>query len=345
MTSDRRFGVGIVGAGMAARPHVLALRDLADTIEVRGVHTRDAGKRAAFCGEHGVPPVASLEALLADPGLDAVVLLTPPNARMQIVEAAAAAGKHLLMEKPVERTTDAARKIVEVCEAAGVKLGIVFQHRFREASLALRELLATGRLGRIATVHLVVPWWRPQSYYDVPGRGTLERDGGGVLISQAIHPLDLMLSFTGPVEEVQAVAGTSRLHRMEAEDFVGAGLRFADGALGALMASTASFPGGAEYMELTCENGSARLSGNRLTVRWIDGRTDTRGMEASTGGGADPMDFPHGWHAAQLADFVAAVREDREPVSNGRTALRVHRLIDALLASARTRTAATVVRD
>jgi predicted dehydrogenase len=330
---------------MAARPHVAALRDLADRIDVRGVLTRDRERREAFCAEHGLPPAESLEALLADPELDAVVLLTPPNARAEIVEAAAAAGKHVFMEKPVERTTAAALRIVETCEAAGIKLGIVFQHRFREASLALRELLATGELGRIAAVHLTVPWWRPQSYYDEPGRGTFARDGGGVLISQAIHPLDLMLSFAGPVEEVQAVAGTSRLHRMETEDFVGAGLRFADGALGALMATTASFPGDAEQMVLACENGSARLSGNTLTVRWLDGRTETRGAEASTGGGADPMAFPHGWHAAQLADFAAAVREGREPVSNGRTALRVHRLIDALLASSETRRAVVVEQD
>jgi uncharacterized protein YbjT (DUF2867 family) len=134
------------------------------------------------------------------------------------------------------------RMLVEAAEAAGVTLGVVLQNRFRPASEHLHAQIAAGQLGDLAAVSVLCPWWRPQSYYDQPGRGTLERDGGGVLITQAIHGLDLMLSLTGPVAEVAAIAGTSALHRMETEDFVGAGLRFANGALGALMAIRAGPP-------------------------------------------------------------------------------------------------------
>src|SRR5690606_22151086 len=154
----------------------------------------------------------------------------------------------ILMEKPIERTTEAAEAIVATCERQGVSLGIVFQHRFRAGSMRLRALVADGALGPIGCVRLAVPWWRPQTYYDEPGRGTLARDGGGGLISQAIHSIDLMLSLAGPVEEVQSVAGTTRLHRMETEDFVGAGLRFASGAFGSLIATTAAFPGEGEEL-------------------------------------------------------------------------------------------------
>src|SRR5690606_26229595 len=193
-----RFGIGIVGSGMAAKPHALAFEALRDSVEVRGVYRRDAEKRRVFAANYGFAQAESLEALIADPAVEALLVLTPPNAREEIVTAAARAGKHILMEKPAERTTEAAERIVRSCEEAGVRLGIVFQHRFREGSLALKEMLADNRLGRIAAVHLVVPWWRPQEgYYDQPGRGTLERDGGGVLISQAIHSLDLMLSLAG----------------------------------------------------------------------------------------------------------------------------------------------------
>lgn len=329
------FGIGIVGLGMVADVHARALADLAGRVEVRGVFARDPIRRAAFAARHGVPEAASIRDMLADPALDAVLLLTPPDARQEIVAAAAAAGKHVLAEKPLERGTAAATAIVETCEAAGVTLGVVFQHRMRAASRALAALAASGGLGRLALVQLAVPWWRPQSYYDTPGRGTYARDGGGVMITQAIHSMDLMLSVAGPVAEVAAIGGTSRMHRMEAEDFVGAGLRFANGALGSLVATTAAFPGGAERLELTFEGGAARLEGGTLTVTRLDGTRDETGEASGTGGGADPMAFPHDWHRDVIADFIDAVREGRPPAASGRAALAVHWLVDALAESAR----------
>jgi predicted dehydrogenase len=335
MTERTKFGFGIVGAGNAVTPHARSLLDLSDSVEVRGVFTRTPETREAFAKQYGFPSVDSLDALLADDGIDALIVLTPPNARLEIVEKAARAGKHVFLEKPVERTTEIATRIVELCEAAGVRLGITFQHRFREASLKAKELMAEGALGSLAAVHLVVPWWRSADYYREPGRGTFAQDGGGVLITQAIHSLDLMLSLTGPAESVQAMAGTSKLHDIEVEDFVGAGLAFHNGALGAIMATTAFYPGTQEHLVLAGTRGSAKLIGNLLTVSWLDGRTETFGEEASTGGGEDRMAFPHDWHRSQIAEFVDAVRAGRDPVSNGRTALQVHRLIDAMLTSAR----------
>jgi predicted dehydrogenase len=217
-----------------------------------------------------------------------------------------------------------------------VRLGVVLQHRFREGSSRLRKLLDDGALGRLATVQLLVPWWRPQSYYDEPGRGTLARDGGGVLISQAIHSLDLMLSLAGPVQEVAGIAGTSALHRMETEDFVGAGLAFANGALGGLVATTAAYPGGPERLVLGGTLATATLEAGTLTVAYQDGRAERFGEPAGTGGGADPMAFPHDWHLALHRDFFDALDTGRAPRVTGREALRVHRLIDALLESART---------
>jgi predicted dehydrogenase len=333
---SKRFGIGIVGAGMASKPHALALKAIG-RVDVRGVFRRDAGKRAAFAAEYGFPAVESYEALLADPATDAILILTPPNAREALVEAAARAGKHILMEKPVERTLAAAERIVATADAAGVKLGIIFQHRFRAASRKLAALMAEGELGPLQAVHLTVPWWRPQQgYYDQPGRGTLAQDGGGVLITQAIHSLDLMLSLTGPVAEVQAMAATTGLHRMEGEDFVGAGLSFANGATGALMATTAFYPGGAETLVLACERAVATLSAGVLRLAWLDGRSETFGEEkGASGGGADPMAFPFDWHKAQIEEFVDAVQAGREPESNGRTALAVHRLIEAVMRSSR----------
>ena len=331
----RRIGMAVVGLGMAAKPHALALLDLADRIEVRGCYARSASSRAAFAESYGLPVVDDLDVLAADPGVDALLLITPPDAREEIVARFAGAGKHVLSEKPLERTTPAAERIVDLCEAADVQLGVVFQHRFRATSEALAGLLAEGALGRIETVDARVPWWRDQSYYDVPGRGSYARDGGGVLISQAIHTLDLMLSLTGPVQEVQAMAATTGFHQMEAEDFVAGGMRFASGAVGSLMATTAEFPGSAETLILGCERATAELASGVLTLRWRDGRTERIGEEAGTGGGADPMAFPYDWHKALIADFADAVTTGRPPRVTGTDALRVHRLITALETSAR----------
>ena len=331
---QRKFGLGIVGAGMAAKPHALALNALKDRVVVRGVWRRNRDELDLFCATFGFPAAESYEALLADPEVDAILVLTPPNAREEIVAAAARAGKHVLMEKPVERTTDAAVRIVATCDAAGVTLGIIFQHRFRAASIALADKVRGGELGTLHAVHLVVPWWRPQQgYYDKPGRGTLAQDGGGVLITQAIHSLDLMLSLTGPVTAVTALAATTGLHQMETEDFVAGGLEFANGAVGALMATTANFPGGAESLALNFERASATLTGGNLTLNWFDGHIETIGEASNSGGGADPMAFPFDWHMAQIADFAEAVQAGRQPLSTGHSALAVHRLIDALIRS------------
>jgi predicted dehydrogenase len=176
--------------------------------------------------------------------------------------------------------------------------------------------------------------WRPQSYYDEPGRGTKARDGGGVLLTQAIHTLDLLLSLAGDISEVCGYAGTTAVHRMETEDLVCAAVRFASGAFGTIEATTAAFPGFPERIELIGREGTASLAGTQLSLRWQDGRVVDEASDGSAGGtGADPMAFPHAYHRALIADFLDAIEAGREPRVNGQEALRVHRLIDALLAA------------
>ena len=339
MTDRRR--VAIIGLGMAVRPHAKSLVDLRDRVEVAWAFSRSEERRRAFAERFDFPLTGDLERILDDRSVEAVMILTPPNTHLELVEAFADAGKHILLEKPLERSTERALRLVEAAEAAGVILGVVLQHRFRAASEHLRELVASGGLGQLAAAHVQSPWWRPQSYYDQPGRGTLERDGGGVLITQAIHTLDLMLSLTGPVAEVAAIAGTTALHRMESEDFVGAGLRFANGAPGALMATTAAYPGMPERIELIGTKATALLAAGVVTIHHQDGRKESFGEEQGTGGGADPMDFPHDAHRAVLTDLLDAIAQGRSARVSGREALKVHRLIDALLqASAENQTVA-----
>ncbi|MEO1103331.1 MAG: Gfo/Idh/MocA family oxidoreductase, partial [Pseudomonadota bacterium] len=244
-------------------------------------------------------------------------------------------GKPILMEKPIERTLDAAQAIVGTCAQAGVPLGIVLQHRMRPSALELKRVLEADELGEIASVEITVPWWRPQSYYDEPGRGTFARDGGGVLISQAIHTIDLALYLTGPVRRVQAMLRTSALHQMETEDFAVIGLDFASRAVGSIVATTAAYPGGPESIALHGTKGSARLAANELVICLRNGDERTFGEAGGSGGGADPMAFTHDWHRAIIADFADAIEQNRPPVASGQDALAVHRLIDAAVRSSR----------
>ena len=339
MDGRKTLGFAVVGVGMVAETHLRAIADLTQRVVLCGVFSRTSEHASQFAVQasemlgYDIEAYETIDAITADARVDVVLVLTPPNARAEVVSKFAKAGKALLLEKPIERDTDAALRIVEVCESADVPLGVVFQHRTRAASVALADLIETGTLGDLALVEARVPWWRPQSYYDEPGRGTFARDGGGVLISQAIHTLDLMMSLAGPVSEVQAMSATTSFHQMEAEDFVSAGLRFTCGAVGSLVASTASFPGGGESLMFHFANGSAHLEAGVLRIDWRDGQTEVIGEEATTGGGADPMAFTHAWHRDVIEDFCDAIVEDRPPLVNGREGLRVHALIDALVAS------------
>ncbi len=341
MTADQRpFGIALIGAGMVAKTHVLAIRDADPPCRLVGLIGRSDVRAARFAEEaeqilgHTVEVFPDLAAVGADSRVDAGLIVTPPDARADIVRPLAEAGKAILLEKPVGRTLDEAEEVVAICETAGVPLGIVFQHRMREASRKAADLVAGGTLGAPGLVEISVPWWREQAYYDEPGRGTYARDGGGVLISQAIHTIDLAIALAGPVREVAAMTATTRFHEMEAEDVAVAGLRFDSGAAGWLTASTASFPGGSESIVLHFENASLRLANGVLEVSWRDGRSERHGAAATTGGGADPMAFTHAWHQSVLEDFASALREGRPPAIPGRDALDAHRLIDAITRSA-----------
>ena len=328
-----RHRLAIIGLGMAVTPHAKSLVDLAARAEVAAAYSPSAERRAAFAARFPFPPVDRLEAILDDRSIEAVMLLTPPNTHLELVRRCAGAGKHILLEKPLEISTSRAAELVAAARQARVTLGVVLQHRFRPAGERLAAMLRAGELGALVGCSTVVRLWRPQvGYYDQPGRGTRARDGGGVLVTQAIHTLDLMLSLAGPIVEVVGYATTTPVHRMETEDLVCAAARYANGAHGTIDATTAAYPGFLERIELIGERGTASLAGTALRVAFHDGRVVEEASEAGQGGtGADPMAFPHDWHRSVLGDFLDALDEGRDPRVSGEEALKVHRLCDALL--------------
>ena len=326
--------IAIIGLGMAVTPHAKSLLDLKDRVEVVWAVSPSEKRRAEFAARFGFPTTASIDSIIADPTISAVAVLTPPNTHLDIVERLARAGRHILLEKPLETTTARSQALVAAGERAGITIAVVFQNRFKTAAEKLGQLLAAGEIGALVGCSTKVPWWRPQSYYDEPGRGSWARDGGGVLISQAIHILDLMLSLAGSVEEVCGYALTAAAHRMETEDLVAAAVRYANGAVGTIEATTAAYPGSGERIEFIGTRGTALLSGYAFSLQRQDGTAEELIPNIAPGGtGADPMDFPHDLHLALWRDFLDALDQGRPPRATAREALKVHRLIDALLAA------------
>jgi predicted dehydrogenase len=329
-------GIGVVGLGMAAQPHMLAVRELETAGQARflGGFSPSAARRDAFAQRWEAPVFESLEALLAAPGLALAIVLTPPGAHLPVVEAVAAAGRHILVEKPLEITAARAEALVATAARHGVTLGVVFQHRFRPAALRLRQVIAEGGLGQPLSASASIRWWRDATYFAQPGRGMKARDGGGVLLTQAIHTLDLLLHLMGPVERAAAFARTSPLRAIDTEDTVAACLRFANGAIGVLDATTVAEPGFPERIEIAGTEASALLVAERLEIHRHGAAPEVLDRGLAGGGGADPMAFDHGPHRAMIAEMLVAIAERRAPMNAGATGLPVQRLIEALLESA-----------
>lgn len=331
----------LIGVGMVADTHLAAIRS-ASGIELHGVLARHGSTAQNFAAKaaetlgHPVKAYDNIQHLADDQAIDFAIVATPPDSRADIVDALVEARLPILMEKPVERTLATAQDIVSRCADANIPLGVVFQHRARSVSQKLKKIIEHDTIGEIVTPEIRVPWWRDQSYYDAPGRGTYARDGGGVMITQAIHTLDLALWFLGPIKELQALMHRTSLHKMEAEDWAGALFRTKGGAVGHILATTTAYPGFAESIYLTGTKGSARLEAGVLAITTLDGHTTTYGKSATTGGGTDPMAFTHAWHQTVIEDFVHSFRRKLAPMATGRDALLAQAVIEAMERSSAT---------
>ena len=326
-----RMVIALVGLGPAALPHLRSLQDLNDRIELRYAFARDprVDRIQPYTGP--VRLTDSLELILQDHEVQAVIVATPPSTHLEICERCFAAGKHVLLEKPIELNLERATRLLELATQAGLQLGVVLQHRFRQASQVLQKLLMDGRLGEVQAASVRVPWWRSQAYYNEPGRGTFARDGSGVLLTQAIHTLDLFRALVGVQSVKSAVVRQTQLHQMETEDHVSALLVLGNGAPGDLMATTAMYPGFPETIEIIGTLGSARLTGGNLQVHFLEGEPVTISSEGGTGSGANPMDFSHEPHRELITDFMQAISEKRAPSVSGAEALKTQALIGELL--------------
>jgi predicted dehydrogenase len=325
------IGLAIIGLGNALAPHAKAVLDLSDRARVLHAVARNAEQRRAAAEQYGFPSNADAAAAIADPRVDAVMILTPTNSHLEIAEAAFAAGKHVLCEKPLESTVERAERLVAASRRADRRLAVMLQLRFRAASRRLKSLLESNALGDIQAATMTVPWWRPQAYYDEAGRGTKKRDGGGVLITQAIHTLDLFRWCVGIASVDAAIVRTTSLHKMETEDYATALVRLGNGAPGTIVATVAAFPGGAEQIMVIGSKGTARMDGSNLRVSFLDGTEDVVQDTGGSGSGSGFMAFSYEPHKAVIGDFLDAIEQRRDPAIPGEEAVATQRVIDAII--------------
>jgi len=341
------LGFGIIGAGTIAGFHAQAIAQLTGARLV-GVASRSADNARKVAEKHGAFASTDTAALLARPGLDIVCITTPSGAHLEPALAAIRAGKHVVIEKPLETTTARAEQILAAAEQAGVHVVPIFQGRFGDGARTVKAALAAGRLGRLVLASAYVKWHRTAQYY-TGYRGSLGLDGGGAVINQAIHGLDLLQWFAGLPAEVFAWQAR-RVHTgIEAEDTACAALKFSDGALGAFEASTALWPGWSRRIELCGEHGSICLEDDRL-ARWEfrEARPEDEAIRAggaanALGSGAsDPKAINTEGHRRQLQDLVDALRENRAPALDGREGRKAVALVQAIYRSAASGTPVTL---
>lgn len=337
-------GFGIIGCGMISQFHARAIADLR---RAKLVACYDAVPMAAdrLAAATGCRAYHELDEMLADPEVTIVTIGTPSGAHLEPAVAAARAGKHVIVEKPLEITLKRCDKIIKECEKAGVQLSAIFPSRFHRSSVELKRAIDEQRFGQLTMGDAYVKWFRSQAYYDSGAwRGTWELDGGGALMNQAIHSVDLLTWLMGPVSEITAHAGTLAHERIAVEDTVVATLKFANGALGVLEATTAAYPGYLKRIEIHGSEGSAAMEEEDI-VKWDfarKGRRDAtvRKMMAeniSGGGGAsDPAAIGHHGHTEQFRDVLAAIDKGHSPAIDGHEGRRSVEIILGVYKAAET---------
>jgi predicted dehydrogenase len=354
---NRKIKFGIVGCGAIGPTHAGALRQMHD-VELVAVADLKPDRAQAVADKFSVPKIYhDQQQLLNDPDIDVVCLCTPSGMHGDGAIAAMQAGKHVIVEKPMEISTAACDRMIDAQKKTGRLLSIISQHRFDAASLLVKDMIQSGKLGRIILATADVKWYRTQKYYDEGDwRGTWALDGGGAVMNQGIHTLDLLQWFVGDVESISAHTRTAAHERIEVEDTAVASIAFKNGAIGTYVASTAVYDGLPVRIDVFGTEGSAILEGDRLKQIKLKNGETCHGEQAAhhavrvaSGGTASVADHATNrpatekegavWgdaHRAQFEDVVRALRSSGKPLIDGPAGRAPVRIIEALYRSART---------
>jgi len=318
-------GFGIIGCGMIADFHARAIADIRGA-KLAACFDRVPAAADRLAESTGCKACHDLKEMLADPAVDVVTIGTPSGAHMEPAVAAARAGKHVIVEKPLEITLRRCDRIIDECRKAGVVLSSIFPSRFHEPSIEMKRAVDGGRFGRLTVGDAIVKWYRTQQYYDSGAwRGTWKLDGGGALMNQAIHSVDLLCWLMGPVREIRARTALLAHKRIDVEDVALATLEFENGALGIIEASTAIYPGYLKRIEIHGTAGSAVMEEEDL-VKWDFAKKNRRDatihkkmsqQKSGGGGAADPAAIGHHGHTRQFQDVLKAIKKGTSPSIDG----------------------------
>ncbi len=325
--------VGIIGTGAIAWKHAQAYKNIG--YQITACTNGDPEKGRKFAAAWGADFVATPEQLSQRADVDFLDLCTFPGYRLAAVELGAKHGKHVLVQKPMAVDLESAVPMIAVARAVGIQLGVVSQHRFDDSTLFLKRALAAGRLGTILQADAYVKWYRTDEYYARPVKGSWAGEGGGALISQAIHQVDVLLYLIGAVDEVFGYWHLGAIHKIESEDLVCAVMHYSSGALGVIQAATALWPGYPERIEIHGTKGSAIVTGDQLTawdVRDDEGEPPPLSLAAKSGA-SDPMAISLTPFERQLADFGEACKAGRAPASSGIDGYRALQLVRSIYTS------------
>lgn len=340
----KTYGFGIIGTGMIGNFHAKAIKELSNA-KLVGAYDAVEERARQFAQQHGIKSYSTLEAFLDDPAIDVITIGTPSGSHIEPTVAAAKFKKHVICEKPLEVSLARIDQMIEAHQKAGTKLGGVFNSRYEPVNQALKKVIADGRLGTITYGGGFIPWFRSQEYYDQGGwRGTWKFDGGGALMNQGTHTVDLLQWLMGsPVKRVAAFTALLGHTKLEVEDTVTASVEFANGALGILFATTALYPGLPARVEIGGTGGTIISEGNCLKVfKFAQPQPDDEKIfdqfnKPPTGtAAADPKAISADNHRRNFAAFLKALDEGTEPELNGLEARKAVQIVLSVYESART---------
>ncbi|NHE57257.1 Gfo/Idh/MocA family protein [Cyclobacterium plantarum] len=328
MSQNKPLGFGIIGTGAIAGMHAAAIEACKDSHLV-AVCSSSAERAKLAAEKFKVPADHELNAFLARKEIEVVCICTHSGQHLEPALAAAKAGKHILLEKPIEVSLDRADQLIQACEEAGVKLGVIFQNRLKPGYLKLKEAVRAGKIGRLLLGTAAINWYRDPAYYSTSSwKGTKEGDGGAALINQGVHTIDLLLDIMGDAETVYGQVKTM-VHRIEGEDLGAALVNFKNGALGTITGGTSLYPGNPERLEIYGDKGNIILEAGKIVTWNVKGEEGNQkdGGNPGGSGASDPMAIDFKLHQGQVEDMVAAINDDRHPMVTGKDARRSLALI------------------
>jgi len=330
------MNIGIIGTGSITGKHAQAIAEM-EGAELVALYNPNPGSAAKAKAQFELPVFTDLSEFLNIPDLEIVCVCTPSGMHLESALAAAKAGKHLMIEKPIEINLQRTDELIAACDGNGVKLAVIFQNRFTDDYQKLKKAVANGVFGRLLMGNAYVNWFRDSAYYSTSNwKGTLQADGGGALINQGIHTIDLLLDLMGDVKSVFGQVQTT-LYPIEGEDLGAAIVNFKNGALGNITSATSLYPGYPERIEIFGTEGSAILEAGKLTQWNVKGSSEkeTSTENAGGSGASDPNAIGHQLHLQQWKLFINAIEKDLTPVVDGKTARKSVELIRAIYFSSK----------